>query len=311
MIKREFTSGSIEGMQAFVFNMRLPRFQDRRVRQAITLAYNFEEQNRTHFFGLNKRFGSYFEKSELASSGLPEGRELEILEEYRDQLPAELFTEEFVLPVFDDPRKERTYLRDAVGLFKEAGWEIKGGRMVSSETGEQFAIEFLGGSPTSEIIASGLIANLRKIGIDASLRIVDTSQYIQRYQAFDFDMVTGRFAQSLSPGNEQRDYWSSAAAGIPGSRNVGGIRSPVVDALIDSIIFADGRDELVATVRALDRVLLWNFYMIPQYYQPTLRFAYWNKFGIPDKQPDYLGIDIDSWWIDPEKEAALNRKYGN
>ena len=310
VIKREFTSSSIEAMQAFVPNMRLPRFQDRRVREALTLAYNFEAQNRTHFFGLNERFSSYFEKSELASSGLPEGRELEILEEFRDQLPPELFTEEFELPVYDDPQDERTYLREAVRLFKEAGWEIKGGRMVSAETGEQFGIEFLGASPTSEIIAGGLIESLRKIGIDATLRIIDTSQYIQRYQSFDFDIVTGRFGQSMSPGNEQRDYWSSEAADIPGSRNVGGIKDPVIDALVDKIIFANDRDELVAATRALDRVLLWNFYMIPQYYQPTLRFAYWDKFGIPEKQPDYVGVDIDSWWIDPEKEAALARKYG-
>ncbi|MEX0953861.1 MAG: extracellular solute-binding protein [Rhizobiaceae bacterium] len=310
VIKREFTSNSIEAMQAFVPNMRLPRFQDRRVREALTLAYNFEAQNRTHFFGLNERFGSYFEKSELASSGLPEGRELAILEEFRDQLPPELFSEEFELPVHDDPRDERTYLREAVRLFQEAGWEIKGGRMVSAETGEQFSIEFLGASPTSEIIAGGLIESLRKIGIDATLRIIDTSQYIQRYQSFDFDVVTGRFAQSMSPGNEQRDYWSSEAADIPGSRNVGGIKDPVVDALVDKIIFAKDREELVAVTRALDRVLLWNFYMIPQYYQPTLRFAYWDKFGIPEKQPNYVGVDIDSWWIDPEKEAALTRKYG-
>ncbi|MBO6717839.1 MAG: ABC transporter substrate-binding protein [Rhizobiaceae bacterium] len=310
MIKREFVSSSIEAMQAFVPNMRLPRFQDRKVRKAITLAYNFEEQNRTHFFGLNERFGSYFEKSELAATGLPEGRELEILEEYRDQLPPELFTEEFTLPVFDDPRDERTYLREAVRLFDEAGWEIKGGRMVSKETGEQFRIEFLGASPTTEIIAGGLAANLRKIGIDATLRIIDASQYIQRYQNFDFEMTTGRFGQSMSPGNEQRDYWSSAAADTPGSRNVAGIKDPVVDALIDKIIFAADRDDLVAATRALDRVLLWNHYMIPQYYQPTLRYAYWNKFGIPDTQPDYVGVDIESWWIDQEKEAELARKYG-
>jgi microcin C transport system substrate-binding protein len=276
----------------------------------LTLAYNFEAQNRTHFFGLNERFGSFFEKSELASSGLPEGRELEILEEFREQLPPELFTEEFELPVYDDPQDERTYLREAVRLFKEAGWEIKGRRMVNAETVEQFRIEFLGASPTSEIIAGGLIESLRKIGIDATLRIIDTSQYIQRYQSFDFDVVTGRFAQSMSPGNEQRDYWSSEAADIPGSRNVGGIKDPVVDALVDKIIFAKDREELVAATRALDRVLLWNFYMIPQYYQPTLRFAYWDKFGIPEDQPAYVGVDIDSWWIDPEKEAALSRKYG-
>lgn len=309
VIKREFTSSSIEGMQAFVFNMREPRFADRRVREALTHAYNFEEQNRTHFFGLNKRFGSYFEKSELAATGLPQGQELEILEEFREQLPPELFTEEFELPVFDSPQAERQHLREAVRLFDEAGWEIRNGRMVNKKTGEPFRIEFLGNSPTAEVITSGIIPNLRRIGIDATLRIVDTSQYIQRVQNFDFDATTGRFPQSLSPGNEQRDYWSSEAADIPGSRNLAGIEDRVVDALVDKIIYAKDREELVATTRALDRVLLWSYFMVPQYYQPTLRYAYWNKFGIPEKQPEYVGVDIESWWIDPEREAALAAKY--
>nr|WP_157038246.1 MULTISPECIES: extracellular solute-binding protein [Chelativorans] len=309
VIKREFTSTAIEGMQAFVFNMRRPRFQDSRVREALTLAYNFEEQNRTQFFGLNKRFSSYFERSELASSGLPQGQELEILEEFRDQLPPEVFTEEFKLPVYDSPQSERQYLREAVRLFNEAGWEIQSGRMISKETGEQFRIEFLGASPTAEVITGGFMANLRKIGINATLRIVDTSQYIQRVQNFEFDAITARFPQSNSPGNEQRDYWSSEAADIPGSQNVIGIKDPVVDALVNKIIYAKNREELVATVRALDRVLLWKYYAIPQYYQPTLRYAYWNKFGIPEKQPGYAGVDVDSWWVDPELEAALEAKY--
>lgn len=308
VVKKEFTSGGVEGMQAFVFNMRLPRFQDRRVRQALTLAYDFEQQNRTQFFGLNKRFSSYFEKSELASSGKPEGRELEILEPFRDKLPPELFTEEFTLPTYDSRGSEREHLRQAVELFRQAGWTIKGGRMVN-EKGEQFSIEFLSASPTSEVITGGLIANLRKLGIAASLRIIDTSQYIQRYQGFDFDAVTARFPQTESPGNEQRDYWGSQAADTPGSRNMAGIKDPVVDALVNKIIFAGDRDELVATVRALDRVLLWNYYGVPQYYQPTMRYAYWNKFGIPPTQPRYAGIDTMSWWVLKEQEKAIERSY--
>jgi microcin C transport system substrate-binding protein len=309
VVKREFTSGGIQHMQAFVFNMRKERFQDRRVRHALTLAYNFEEQNRLQFFEMNKRLGSYFENSELASSGLPEGKELEILEAHRDALPPELFTQEFKLPVFDSPTAARDNLREAVRLFGEAGWTIQGGRMVSAETGEQFSIEFLGASPTSEVITGGFIANLRRLGIDATLRIVDTSQYIQRYQAFDFDAVTGSFPQSESPGNEQRDYWSSAAADAPGSRNTPGIKDPVVDALVDRIIFATDREDLVAAVRALDRVLLWNYYSVPQYYQPTMRYAYWDKFGIPETQPDYAGIDTMSWWVIPEQETEIERSF--
>lgn len=309
VVKREFVSNSVEPMQAFVFNMRKPRFADRRVRQALTLAYNFEQQNRTHFFGMNKRFSSYFEKSELSATGVPEGHELEILEEFRDQLPPELFTQPFELPVYDSPQDEREYLREAVRLFNEAGWEIRNGRMVNRETGEQFSVEFLGASPTDEIIVSGIIPNLRRIGINAELRVVDTSQYIQRIQNFDFDAITSRFAQTHSPGNEQRDFWGSEAADMPGSRNLAGIKDPVVDALINKIIYAEDREELVVATKALDRVLLWNYYMIPQYYQPTLRYAYWNKFGIPEKQPEYAGIDVQSWWVDEERAAALAAKY--
>ncbi len=307
VVKREFTSTGVQHMQAFAFNLRKPRFQDRRVRHALTLAYNFEEQNRLQFFELNKRFSSYFERSELAESGIPQGRELEILEAYRADLPPELFTQEFKLPVFDTPQASRTHLREAVRLFAEAGWIIRDGRLVNKETGEQFRIEFLGASPTSEIIAGGYIANLKRLGIDATLRIIDTTQYIQRYQSFDFDAVTARFPQTESPGNEQRDYWSTQAADTPGSRNVPGIKDKVVDALIDRIIFAKDRDDLVATVRALDRVLLWNFYTVPQYFQPTLRYAYWNKFGIPEKQPGYAGIDTMSWWILPDRETQIER----
>ena len=309
VVKREFVSNSVEPMQAFVFNMRKPRFADRRVRHALTLAYNFEQQNRTHFFGMNKRFSSYFEKSELSATGVPEGHELEILEEFRDQLPPELFTQPFELPVYDSPQDEREYLREAVRLFNEAGWEIRNGRMVNRETGEQFSVEFLGASPTDEIIVSGIIPNLRRIGMNAELRVVDRSQYIQRIQNFDFDAITSRFAQTHSPGNEQRDFWGSEAADMPGSRNLAGIKDPIVDALINKIIYAEDREELVVATKALDRVLLWNYYMIPQYYQPTLRYAYWNKFGIPEKQPEYAGIDVQSWWVDEERAAALAAKY--
>jgi microcin C transport system substrate-binding protein len=326
VVKREFVSTGVQHLQAFAFNLREPRFQDRRVRQALTLAYNFEEQNRLQFFGLNERFSSYFERSELASSGLPQGRELEILEEYRNHLPPELFTEEFRLPVFDTPQAARTHLREAVRLLGEAGWKrppqpslwrrILGffglvtnpdPTVMVNEQGEPFRIEFLGRSPTDEIIAGGYIANLRRLGIDASLRIIDTTQYIQRYQSFDFDAVTARFPQSESPGNEQRGYWSTQAADTPGSSNIPGIKDATVDALIDRIIFAKDRDDLVATVRALDRVLLWNYYTVPQYFQPTLRYAYWNKFGIPEEQPRYSGIDVMSWWVLPEREKVIER----
>jgi len=308
VIKREFKNESGEPMQGFVLNMRRPQFQDRRVRQALTLAYNFEIMNRTLFYGLNTRTDSYFEGQDLASSGLPTGKELELLSAYKDKLPPELFTQPFKLPVYDSPQAERQYLKQAVALFAEAGWKISGGKMLNDK-GEQFRMEILGNGPTDEVISTTYVESLRKIGIDASLRIVDPAQYVNRYRNFDFDSVTAQLPQSSSPGNEQREFWTSKAADTPGSRNLMGIKDPVVDALTERVIFATDRDDLLAATRALDRVLLWNYYVVPQYHRPVIWIAYWNKFGIPEKQPAYLGVDIDSWWIDPAKEAALQAKY--
>ncbi len=295
--------------QGFVINTRRPQFQDRRVRQALTIAFDFETLNRTAFFGLYQRTNSFFIGGELASSGLPQGRELEILSEYKDQLPPEVFTTEYKLPVYDLPKAERPNLQQVVKLFGEAGWKINNGRMVNAKTGEQFTLEILGDDPRDEIVSLPYINMLKKVGINASLRIVDASQYVNRVNNFDFDVISAVLAQSESPGNEQRDFWSTKAAGAPGSRNYSGIKDPVVDALIDKVIFAKDREDLVAATHALDRVLLWNFYVVPQYYRSARWIAYWNKFGFPEKQPSYLGADIDSWWIDPAKEAALQAKY--
>ncbi|TKB78618.1 MAG: ABC transporter substrate-binding protein, partial [Mesorhizobium sp.] len=295
VIKREFKTESPEPMQGFALNLRRPQFQDRRIREALTDVLDFESMNRTLFFGLNTRTSSYFQGTGLASSGLPKGKELEILEQYRDKLPPEVFTEEFKLPVYDTPQAERKYLKSAVDLFAKAGWVIKGGKMVNAQTGQQFKLEILGRDPTDEVIANPYVDNLRKIGIDAALRIVDPSQYVNRTRSFDFDMVTGIFPQSDSPGNEQRDFWSSKAADAPGSRNLMGIKDPIVDALVDRVIYATDRDDLVAATHALDRVLLWNYYVVPQWHRPVVWLAYWNKFGMPEKQPAYLGVDTDSW----------------
>lgn len=308
VIKREFPRSAGVAMQGLVLNLRRPQFQDRRVREALTLAYNFEAMNRTLFYGLYARTQSYFDGQDLASSGLPTGKELEILQAYKDKLPAELFTQEFKLPVYDSPQSERQYLRQAIALFAEAGWKINNGKMVNDK-GEQFKIEFVGSSPTDEVITNSFIDTLRKIGIDASLRVVDTSQYINRVNNFDFDSITTILNQSSSPGNEQRDFWSSKAAGSPGSRNVMGIKDPMIDALVDRIIYATDRDDLLAATHALDRVLLWNYYVIPQWHRASVWLAYWNKFGLPEKQPAFVGADTDSWWIDPEKEKALAAKY--
>jgi len=308
VVQRSFPLASSGRMQGYVLNQRRDKFQDPRVRQALNYVFDFETMNRTLFFDKYKRIESYFAGIDLASSGLPEGKELEILETVRDKVPPEVFTTPFKLPVNDTPQAFRDNLRKALALFKEAGWELKGNKLVNAKTGQPFTIEFLESDPSFERVVAPYIQNLKRIGIDASLRIVDTAQYVARVNDFDFDVVSTVIAQSHSPGNEQREMWGSAAAKTPGSRNLMGIQDPAVDALIDRVVFATNRDDLVAATHALDRVLLWNYYVVPQWYSDTINVAYWNKFGIPEKQPEYVGIDTYSWWVDPAKEAALGAK---
>jgi microcin C transport system substrate-binding protein len=276
------------------------------VREALTFAFDFESMNRTLFYGLYSRTTSYFQGGELASGGLPQGLELEILETVRDEVPEEVFTQEFTLPVFDTPQALRQNLRRASQLLAEAGWKVQGGRLVN-ERGEQMRIEFLGRDPTDERVNGPFIDNLRRLGIDATLRIVDVTQYINRVRSFDYDVVTSVLMQSQSPGNEQREFWSSQAADMQGSRNVAGIRDKAVDTLIDRVIFAKNREELVAATHALDRVLLWGFYLVPQWHNPEAWVAYWNKFGIPEHQPSYAGFDLESWWIHEHRESEIER----
>lgn len=308
VVKRAFPTRSGEPFQGFFLNTRRAQFQDVRVREAFTYAFDFESMNRTLFYEAYTRTDSYFEGGELASSGLPEGRELEILNEFRGQVPERVFTEAFKLPVNATPRDQRDNLRRASELLTEAGWTSRDGRLVNA-AGEPFRMEFLGNDPTDERISSPFIGNLRRLGIDATLRIVDASQYVNRFRSFDFDVVSTVQQQSQSPGNEQRDFWSAAAADAPDSRNLSGIKDPVVDKLVERVIFAEDREDLIAATRALDRVLLWNFYAVPQWHLPEIWMAYWNKFGIPEQQPAYIGVDIDSWWIDEAKEQALSAKY--
>ncbi|WEK51378.1 MAG: extracellular solute-binding protein [Candidatus Kaistia colombiensis] len=308
VIQRSFPVHAAGRMQGYVLNQRRDKFKDPRVRQALNYVFDFETMNRTLFFDKYKRIESYYAGIDLASSGLPEGKELEILETVRDEVPPEVFTTPFKLPVNDTPQAFRDNLRKALALFQEAGWELKGNKLVNSQTGEPFTIEFLESDPSFERVVSPYIQNLKRIGIDARLRVVDTAQYVARVNDFDFDVVSTVISQSQSPGNEQREMWGSAAAKTPGSRNLMGIQNPAVDKLIDRVVFARDRDELVAATHALDRVLLWNYYVVPQWFSDTINVAYWNKFGIPEKQPDYVGIDTYSWWIDPAKEAALGTK---
>lgn len=310
VIQKEFKANSSAKFQGFAMNTRRPLFADRRVRQALTLAYDFETLNRTVSFGLNKRVDSYFMGSELASSGIPQGKELEILEPFRNELPPELFTQPFRLPVYDTPQDERTHLREALGLLRDAGWTLKDGKLVDA-SGKPFEFEILSNSDTLETAVNAYANTLRKIGITVRMRLVDTSQYTNRVNDYDFDMILASLAQSDSPGNEQREFWSTKAADTPGSRNYSGIKNPVVDKLVERVVFATDREDLLAATHALDRVLLWNYYVVPQLTRDVVWLAYWNKFGIPEKQPDYLGPDTDSWWIDVDKEKALTAKTGN
>ncbi|MCX5496329.1 extracellular solute-binding protein [Kaistia dalseonensis] len=308
VIQHSFPFASSGRMQGYVLNQRRDKFKDPRVREALNYVFDFETMNRTLFFNKYKRIESYFAGIDLASSGLPQGKELEILNSVKDEVPPEVFTKEFKLPVNDTPQALRDNFRFALQLLQEAGWVLKGNQLVNAKNGEPFTIEFLEADPSFERVVSPYIANLKRIGINASLRVVDTAQYVARLNDFDFDVVSTVIAQSQSPGNEQREMWSSAAADLKGSRNLMGIKNPAIDKLIDRVVFATDRDDLVAATHALDRVLLWNYYVVPQWYSDTINVAYWNKFGIPDKQPIYAGIDVDSWWIDPAKEKALGAK---
>jgi microcin C transport system substrate-binding protein len=294
-----------EPMQAFVVNLRRPKFQDPRVRRALNLAFDFEWANQNLFYGQYKRTASYFEGQELAASGLPSPAELAILEPLRDKVPPEVFTQEYRNPVNNTPAEFRDNLREATRLLKEAGWTIQNG-VLRNAKGESFEIEFMVESDTFVRVILPYVQNLKRLGIAANVRQVDDTQAKRREDEFDFDVIVGVFPQSESPGNEQRDFWGSTAADTPGSRNLAGIKDPAVDAIIDKIIFAPDRDTLVAATRALDRVLQWNHYMIPQWHSPTERLAYWNKFGIPAPLPARsIGFPL-VWWYD----AALAAKHG-
>lgn len=307
IIKEEIPHDIPTGMQAFVFNTRKATFADPKVREALQYAFDFEWSNKQFAFGSYRRTESYFSNSELASSGLPEGAELAILEKYRGKIPEAIFTTPFANPKTSGSGQDmRASLGTAKKLLEEAGWKLGKSGLLEKD-GKPFKFEILEDSPTFERWINPMIANLKKLGIDATLRLVDTAQYQNRMDGFDFDMTVSTFAQSLSPGNEQLDFWGSAKADVKGSRNVMGIKSPVVDELIAQIIAAPDRETLIAATRALDRVLLWNYYVIPQWHIDYHRVAYWNKFGKPAVTPKY-SLGADTWWYDAEKAAKIADK---
>ena len=294
------------GMQGFWFNTRRAKFADPAVRQALAYAFDFEWTNANLFYGQYTRTRSYFSNTELAANGLPEGQELVILEAHRGNIPDEVFTVAYQPPATDGSGNIRGNLRAAKTLLQDAGWEIRDGALTNATSGEVFKIEFLLVAPAFERIVGPVVKNLERLGVDARIRTVDPAQYQNRLDQFDFDVVVSSRGQSLSPGNEQRNFWTTAAADIEGSQNLAGIRDPAIDALVDQLIQAPDRATLVATTRALDRVLQWGHYVIPNWHIRSFRLIYWNKFGRPATPPRYgLGYP-DTWWVDPDKLAALD-----
>lgn len=304
VIKEEFADHSSGRMQGFMFNLRRPLFADVRLRRAFNLAYDWEESDRQLSNGEYHRDSSYFDGiPELMCSGLPEGQELQILETVRDKVPAEVFTTPYKNPVGGSAEATRSNLREATRLLKEAGFEIRDGKLIDS-TGKPVSVEFLCQDPAEERAVLFYKPSLERLGVTMTIRTVDNVQYQNRLRSFDFDITTGLWVQSLSPGNEQRDYFASQSADRPGSRNLPGIKNPAVDALIDRIIFAKDRAELAASCKALDRVLLWNCYLVPQFAFGFERYARWDRFNHPEPLPKYGVSGFPSlWWWDAEKAA--------
>lgn len=291
-------------MQAFVPNLRREKFQDPRVRRAMNYAFDFESMNHTLFFDQYKRINSYFFGTELAASGLPEGRELEILNEVKGAVPPEVFTTPYTNPENGSDEARRGNLREAVRLLKEAGWTVQN-RVLTNAKGEPFTLEMLLASPAMERVAVFYKPALERLGMKVTIRLVDPSQYTNRLRARDFDMIVTGWGQSLSPGNEQRDFWGAEAADREGSRNYAGIKDKAVDSLIDKVIYARDRQDLVAATHALDRVLLWNEYVIPAWTLNYTRTARWDRFSHPDPLPRYNFAFPDIWWYDAAKAARL------
>jgi microcin C transport system substrate-binding protein len=295
------------GMQGFGYNTRRPSFQDRRLREALDYLFDFEWANKNLFYGAYERTESYFSNSELASSGLPSADELKILEKYKGEIPDDVFTTAYQAPKTDGTGNIRDNLRKALQLLKEAGWSVKNEKLVNEKTGEPLAFEFVLDQPEFERIVLPFIQNLTRIGIAARLRTIDPAQYENRMKTFDYDMTVVLFGESLSPGNEQRDFWGSAAAEENGSQNLVGVRSKAVDELVDLVINAPDRGSLVTRVRALDRVLLHSHYVIPSWHLGSFRIASWDKFSRPKTNPPY-GLDLDAWWIDPQRAQVIEAK---
>jgi microcin C transport system substrate-binding protein len=304
VVRQEIPHELPSGMQGFVFNTRRAQFQDPRVREALGLLFDFEWANANLFYGAYSRTTSYFDNSDFAARGLPQGAELALLEPHRARLPAALFTTEFTVPKTDGSGTNREGLRRAVALLRDAGWTIRDRKLVNAQ-GQQMSFEILLNQPIWERITLPYRDALTRLGADVRVRTVDPAQYQRRTDTFDFDMTVDVFGQSLSPGNEQRDYWTCAKAREQGSRNTIGLCDPVVDALVENVIAAQDRETLVPAVQALDRVLLWGHYVVPHWHLRAFRIAHWDMFGRPERNPRF-GFGFNAWWVEPAKAARVN-----
>jgi len=302
VILEEFPIRNIGVMQAFAFNLRRHKFKQPQLRRALNFAFDFERINKEIFYGQYTRIASYFEGTELASSGMPQGRELEILEAVRGQVPPEVFTTPYWNPVGGNAIADRNNLHEATRLLETAGFSVRDFKLLDTATEEPLTIEFLLANPGYERVVLFYKESLERLGIEVTVRAVDDVQYQNRLRHWDFDLVVESWEETLSPGNEQRDYWGSQAAVTPGSRNIIGIADKAVDFLIQQVVFAKNRQELVAATRALDRVLLWNHYVVPQWIYGKVRTARWDRFGKPDRMPIYgLSAFPTIWWWDAER----------
>lgn len=297
-----------QGMQAFIFNLRRKKFADARVRQAFNYAFDFEWSNKNLFFGQYTRTNSFFSNSELAAKGLPDKNELAILNQFKGQIPEEVFTTPYTNPTSKNPAERRNNLRQAARLLRAAGWKPGKDRVLRNKDGERLEFEIMLVSPAFERIVLPYAKQLRLLGVQVSVRTIDAAQYVKRLETFDYDCIIGAWGQSLSPGNEQRGYWQSASADRKGSKNYIGLKNPVVDKLVERLIFAKNRTDLVAATRALDRVLLWNHYVVPTWHIAYDRTARWNRFGRPEKLPDFSTGFPAIWWWDEAKAAATKAK---
>jgi len=296
-------------MQAFIFNLRTDKFEDPRVREALSLTFDFPWLNTNIFYGAYNRTQSFFQNSEMEARGMPSPEELALLTPFKEELLAshqsdQLFTQPLPL---DHPLELRERLRMALDLLRDAGYEVEDGRLINPQSGEPLTLEVLLYDSGLERVVQPMLRNMARLGVQTSIRIVDINQYLNRLRNFDYDMVISQFPQSNNPGNEQRDYWTSASADQPQSRNLMGLKHPAVDSLVDQLIAADNREQLNTITHALDRVLRWGFYVIPHYHSGETRIAVWDKFEYPEPFPRYA-MDLDAWWVDTQREAELQRR---